>query len=73
MERKNNVERVKNSTGTYSCNETAQHTSSYDARAYMGFTVVFSPTSAFMATSYIYFWVQVVRKHLPSFGMLVLA
>ena len=39
----------------------------------MEFPIFFSPTGAFMATSFIYSWVQGVRKYLRSFGMLVLA
>ena len=49
-----------------------------DARAIisifeMEFPIFFYPTGAFMATSFIYFWVQGARKYLRSFGMLVLA
>ena len=39
----------------------------------MGFTIFFSPTHAFMATSFTYFWVQGAWKYLQSFGLLVLA
>ena len=39
----------------------------------MEFPIFFYPTGAFMATSFIYFWVQGARKYLRSFGMLVLA
>ena len=37
------------------------------------FTIFFSPTHAFMVTSFTYFWVQGTRKYLKSFGLLVLA
>ena len=39
----------------------------------MEFPIFFYPTGAFMATSFIYSWVQGVKKYLRSFGMLVLA
>ena len=44
-----------------------------EMKLHMGFTIFFSPTHAFMATSFTYFWVQGARKYLQSFGLLVLA